>query len=39
MVGAGAEEFAKRNGIELVDAKYFFTQDRWDALQKRRATV
>ena len=37
MVGAGAEEFAKRNGIELVDAKYFFTQDRWDALQKVKA--
>ena len=37
MVGAGAEEFAKRNGIELVDAKYFFTQDRWDALQKMKA--
>src|SRR5438132_7329242 len=34
MVGAGAEEFAKRNGIELVDAKYFFTQQRWDALKK-----
>src|SRR5213079_3461737 len=37
MVGSGAEEFAKRNGIELVDAKYFFTQDRWDALQKMKA--
>ena len=37
MVGAGAEEFAKRNGIDLVDAKYFFTQDRWDALQKVKA--
>jgi beta-aspartyl-peptidase (threonine type) len=37
MVGAGAEEFAKRNGIELVDAKYFFTQDRWDVLQKAKA--
>src|SRR5438067_11041547 len=37
MVGSSAEEFAKRNGIELVDAKYFFTQDRWDALQKMKA--
>jgi len=37
MVGAGAEEFAKRNKIELADAKYFFTQDRWDALQKMKA--
>jgi beta-aspartyl-peptidase (threonine type) len=31
---AGAEAFAKANGIELVDPKYFFTQERWDALQK-----
>jgi L-asparaginase / beta-aspartyl-peptidase len=31
---AGAEAFAKANGIELVDQKYFFTQERWDALQK-----
>ena len=31
---AGAEAFAKTNGIELVDQKYFFTQERWDALQK-----
>lgn len=34
MVGAGAEAFAKENGIELVDAKYFFTQERWDSLQR-----
>ena len=33
----GAEAFAKENGIELVDQKYFFTQDRWDALQKMKA--
>src|SRR4029077_12876687 len=31
---AGAEAFAKEQGIELVDPKYFFTQERWDALQK-----
>jgi beta-aspartyl-peptidase (threonine type) len=37
MVGSGAEEFAKRNGIELVDPKYFFTQHRWDELQKDKA--
>lgn len=37
MIGAGAEEFAKQNGIELVDAKYFFTQERWDALKKVQA--
>ena len=35
--GEGAESFAKENGIELVDQKYFFTQERWDALQKMKA--
>lgn len=34
MDSEGAEAFAKENGIELVDQKYFFTQERWDALQK-----
>ena len=34
---AGAEAFAKANGIELVDQKYFFTQERWGALQKVKA--
>src|SRR5947208_9600149 len=37
MVGAGAEKFAKGHGIETVDPKYFFTQDRWDAFQKIKA--
>src|SRR5438128_8742412 len=31
---AGAEAFAKENGVELVDPKYFYTQERWDALQR-----
>jgi beta-aspartyl-peptidase (threonine type) len=34
---AGAEAFATANGIELVDQKYFFTAERWDALQKIKA--
>ena len=34
---AGAEAFAKANGVELVDQKYFFTKQRWDALQKVKA--
>jgi beta-aspartyl-peptidase (threonine type) len=34
---AGGEAFAKANGIELVTQKYFFTQERWDALQKIKA--
>ena len=34
MAGAGAEAFAKERGVELVDSKYFFTQERWDELQR-----
>ena len=34
MVGEGAEKFAAEQKIELVDAKYFWTQPRWDALQR-----
>lgn len=34
MIGDGAEKFAKEQNIELVDEKYFFTQERFDALQK-----
>jgi len=34
MAGPGAEAFAKERGVELVDSKYFFTQERWDELQR-----
>src|SRR4029077_7431167 len=34
--GEGAEKFATENGVRLVDQKYFFTQERWDALQKMK---
>ncbi len=34
MAGDGAEQFAKEQKIELVDEKYFFTQERWDGLQQ-----
>lgn len=34
LIGDGAEKFAAEQKIELVDPKYFFTQERWDALQK-----
>src|SRR6266571_6939597 len=37
MDGEGAEGFAGENGMELVDQKYFFTQESWDALQKIKA--
>lgn len=32
--GQGAEEFAQQAGLTLVDPSYFYTQDRWDALQR-----
>lgn len=34
MVGAGAEQFAREAGLEIVDPKYFWTKERWDGLQK-----
>jgi beta-aspartyl-peptidase (threonine type) len=34
MIGSGAEQFAKEMNIELVEEKYFWTQERWDSLQK-----
>jgi len=34
MFGDGAERFAKEQNVELVDEKYFWTQERWDGLQK-----
>ena len=34
MAGAGAEKFAKQAGLQIVDPSYFFTQERWDGLQK-----
>jgi beta-aspartyl-peptidase (threonine type) len=33
MIGKGAEQFAKKEGLEIVSPKYFWTE-RWDALQK-----
>ncbi|TCT25400.1 beta-aspartyl-peptidase (threonine type) [Thermomonas haemolytica] len=34
MVGDGAEQFAKEQGIALVDPAYFRTEKRWQQLQK-----
>jgi beta-aspartyl-peptidase (threonine type) len=36
LTGAGAEEFALEQGVELVPAEYFFTQRRWQSLQRAR---
>jgi beta-aspartyl-peptidase (threonine type) len=35
--GAGAEEFALEQGMELVPRKYFFTERRWQQLERARA--
>jgi L-asparaginase / beta-aspartyl-peptidase len=32
----GAEEFAKAQGLEIVDPKYFYTDSRWESLQKAK---
>ncbi len=34
MTGEGAETFAEQKGVELVDPKYFFTEERWQQLQR-----
>ena len=35
--GEGAEAFAKTMGVPLVDQKYFYTDERWQSLQKEKA--
>jgi beta-aspartyl-peptidase (threonine type) len=37
MVGEGAENFAEAQGIELVPEDYFYTERRWESLQRARA--
>ncbi len=34
MAGSGAEKFAAEQKIQMVEEKYFWTQPRWDALQR-----
>lgn len=34
LAGRGAEQFAREHGIPSTPADYFFTQHRWDALQR-----
>jgi beta-aspartyl-peptidase (threonine type) len=36
MVGPGAEKFAKEQDIPLVDPSYFFTESRWNSLQRAK---
>ena len=37
ITGEGAEAFATEKGVQLVDPKYFFTDERWQSLQKLKA--
>lgn len=36
LAGRGADQFAKEQGLEIVDPAYFRTQERWDQLQRAR---
>ncbi len=36
LIGEGAEKFASQQGLEIVDPKYFWTQERWDQYQRIR---
>lgn len=38
LIGKGAEEFAREQGLEIVDPHYFYTEDRWKALRKIQDT-
>lgn len=35
--GVGAEEFARTHGLEIVDPQYFYTEERYQSLQRVRA--
>ena len=36
LVGEGAEAFAVSKGVALVDPKYFYTEERWQQLQRQK---
>jgi len=36
LVGDGANRFAKKNGLDIVDPKYFYTERRWKEWQKSK---
>jgi len=36
LVGEGAEMFAREQGLQFEDSAYFFTQERWDELQRAK---
>ena len=36
LVGKGAEQFAQSQGLEIVDPSYFYTEERWKALERAK---
>jgi L-asparaginase / beta-aspartyl-peptidase len=36
MVGEGAETFGRQHGVDEVDPSWFYTEQRWEALQRAR---
>jgi beta-aspartyl-peptidase (threonine type) len=38
LIGEGADKFALANGIEVVEPSYFYTERRWEQLQKVKAS-
>jgi len=38
LAGDGAEDFAREIGLEIVEQEYFYTEQRWRALERVRAT-
>ena len=36
--GAGAEAFGKKMGMPFVEQKYFYTEERWQELQKKKSS-
>lgn len=37
LTGSGADQFAKEQGLELVDPEYFYTKRRWESLERAKA--
>lgn len=37
LAGKGAEQFARGQGLEIVDPSYFYTEERWNGLQRVKA--
>lgn len=36
LIGRGAEQFARQQGLEIVEPSYFYTEERWKSLQSMK---